>query len=83
MMETGTHSPWVSLLIAALGHPAIVANARKLRAISQSNTKSDREDVRIEERVDAGRVVLPIAWCGRPRCRKRGQMQKKGSRRDC
>ena len=79
VMETGTHSPWVSRLLAALGHPVIVANARKLfvappaygghpcsspsaslraapagatisalprsvRAISQSQTKSDRED---------------------------------------
>ena len=44
VMETGTHSPWVSRLVAALGHPVIVANARKLRAISASQTKSDRED---------------------------------------
>ena len=30
VMETGTHSPWVSRLLTALGHPVIVANARKL-----------------------------------------------------
>ena len=47
VMETGTHSPWVSRLVAALGHPVIVANARKLRAISQSQTKSDREDAQM------------------------------------
>src|SRR5215210_8203092 len=34
VMETGTHSPWVSRLVTSLGHPVIVANARKLRAIS-------------------------------------------------
>lgn len=30
VMETGTHSPWVSRLLESLGHPVIVANARKL-----------------------------------------------------
>ena len=44
VMETGTHSPWVSRLFEARGHRVLVANARKLRAISQSQTKSDEED---------------------------------------
>ena len=47
VMETGTHSPWVSRLVSSLGHAVIVANARKLRAISQSQTKSDREDAQM------------------------------------
>ena len=51
VMETGTHSPWISRLVAALGHPVIVANARKVRAISQSQTKSDREDARMLARL--------------------------------
>jgi transposase len=51
IMETGTHSPWVSRLVAALGHPVIVANARKLRAISQSQTKSDHEDAQMLARL--------------------------------
>ncbi len=51
VMETGTHSPWVSRAVAALGHPVIVANARKLRAISQSQTKSDREDAKMLARL--------------------------------
>jgi len=50
-METGTHSPWVSRLVTALKHPVIVANARKLRAISQSQTKSDREDAQMLARL--------------------------------
>ncbi len=33
VMETGTHSPWVSRLLEALGHIVHVGNARKLRAI--------------------------------------------------
>ena len=31
-MEVGTHSPWVSRLLASLGHEVIVANARQLKA---------------------------------------------------
>ncbi len=47
VMETGTHSPWVSRLVTSLGHPVIVANARKLRAIPQSQTKCDDEDAEL------------------------------------
>lgn len=54
VMETGTHSPWVSRLLESLGHRVHVANARKLRAISTSNTKNDREDARMLARL--GRV---------------------------
>lgn len=50
-METGTHSPWVSRLFEARGHTVYVANARKVRAISQSVTKSDREDARMLARL--------------------------------
>jgi transposase len=46
-METGTHSPWISRLLESLGHRVYVANARKLRAISTSPTKNDREDARM------------------------------------
>jgi transposase len=51
VMETGTHSPWVSRLVQSLGHPVIVANARKLRAISQSQTKCDDEDAEMLARL--------------------------------
>jgi transposase len=51
VMETGTHSPWVSRLLEALGHRVYVANARKLRAISTSTTKSDAEDARMLARL--------------------------------
>jgi transposase len=43
-LECGTHSPWVSRLLAELGHQAIVANARKIRAITASESKNDRND---------------------------------------
>ncbi len=50
-METGTHSPWISRLFEARGHRVYVANARKLRAISQSLTKSDEQDARMLARL--------------------------------
>src|SRR4030095_7477959 len=43
--------PWVSRLFQARGHPVLVANARKLRAISQSQTKSDEEDAEMLARL--------------------------------
>lgn len=39
VMETGTHSPWASRLLQELGHQVIVANARKLRAITEMNPR--------------------------------------------
>lgn len=44
VMEVGTHSPWVSRLLASLGHEVIVANAREVKSISQSRSKSDAAD---------------------------------------
>ena len=46
-LEVGTHSPWVSRLLSGLGHEVIVANARKVRAISQSSRKDDRMDAQM------------------------------------
>lgn len=43
-IECGTHSPWISRLLKQLGHQVIVANARKVRAISQNESKSDKVD---------------------------------------
>jgi len=45
-METGTHSPWISRLLTALGHEVIVAHARNVRLITQSRRKDDRLDAR-------------------------------------
>ena len=43
-LETGTHSPWISRLLSALGHEVIVAHARKVRLIGESRKKDDRLD---------------------------------------
>jgi transposase len=44
VLEVGTHSPWVSRLLRELGHEVVVANARKVRLISESRRKTDRID---------------------------------------
>jgi transposase len=45
-LETGTHSPWVSRLLARLGHEVIVAHAQKVQLITKSSRKDDRHDAR-------------------------------------
>lgn len=50
-VETGTHSNWIADQLRSMGHEVVVANARKLRAIYQS----DRED---------GRFAAPIPLRG-------------------
>ena len=50
-LEVGTHSPWVSRLLQSLGHEVIVANARRVRIISESSRKDDRMDAQILARL--------------------------------
>jgi len=45
-LEVGTHSPWVSRYLADLGHEIIVANARRIRLITDSTRKDDRLDAK-------------------------------------
>jgi transposase len=51
VIEVGTHSPWVSRLLDALGHEVIVANARRLRMIYGNARKSDKVDAQTLARV--------------------------------
>jgi transposase len=44
VLEAGTHSPWASRVLQALGHEVIVANPRKLRVIYTNDNKGDRVD---------------------------------------
>lgn len=44
VIESGTHSIWVSEHLRRAGHEVVVANVRDLQAISQSDRKSDRVD---------------------------------------
>jgi transposase len=58
VMETGTHSPWVSRLVAALGHTPVVANSRKVMLITQNKNKRDRVDARLLTRLGRADVEL-------------------------
>ena len=67
VLETGTHSPWVSRLLAELGHEVIVGNARRLEAITKSTKKTDENDSELLARI--GRVdpelLSPVQHRGR------------------
>lgn len=43
-IEVGTHSPWVSRYLAGLGQEVIVANAHRVKLITESVRKNDRMD---------------------------------------
>jgi transposase len=62
-LECGTHSPWVSRLFKELGHQVIVANARKIPAITASESKNDRNDAEQLARLAAydPRLLSPLA----------------------
>jgi transposase len=61
-LECGTHSPWVSRLLKTLGHQVIVANARKIPAITASQSKNDRNDAELLARFAAHdpRLLSPV-----------------------
>jgi transposase len=50
-MEVGKSSPWISRELASLGHEVIIANARNVHLISQSNRKNDRTDAVLLARI--------------------------------
>ena len=54
VLEVGTHSPWVSRLLARLEYDVIVANPRRVRRIAGMEDKSDRIDAELLARL--GRV---------------------------
>jgi len=66
VIEAGTHSPWVSRELQALGHEVIVANPRQLPLIYRNNRKNDRLDAlnlaRLA-RLDPG-LLAPISHRG-------------------
>ena len=44
VLEAGPRSPWLSRLVAGLGHEVIVANPRQVALIARSHRKTDRLD---------------------------------------
>jgi transposase len=57
-METGTHSPWISRLLAALDYEVVVANAKNVRLIGESRKKDDRMDAQTLARLVRADPVL-------------------------
>jgi len=50
-METGTYSPWLSHFFKAKGFDVLVGNPRRIRAIWQSDHKTDRRDAHLLARI--------------------------------
>src|ERR1700749_2989923 len=65
-LETGTHSAWVDRLLTELGHEVIVANSRKVRAITANESKNDRNDAEILARLAScdPKLLFPIRHRG-------------------
>jgi transposase len=63
VLEVGTHSPWVSRLLEELGHEVLVANARRVRAIAESQKKTDENDAELLARLGRvdPRLLAPLA----------------------
>lgn len=51
VMEVGTHSPWASRHLEELGHEVVVANARRVKLISENHRKSDQVDAELLARL--------------------------------
>jgi transposase len=63
VIETGTHANWVHDLLVSFGHEVVVANARKLRAISANERKCDELDARLLAQLGRSdvRLLHPVA----------------------
>lgn len=66
VMETGTHSPWISDILLEMGFGVIVANARKIHAISLSNNKTDERDAEMLARLGRSDESLLSAVSHKP-----------------
>jgi transposase len=58
VIEVGTHSRWVSELLKELGHRVTIANPRKLKLLTSSNNKTDRNDAELLARMGRADVKL-------------------------
>ncbi len=58
VIEVGTHSRWVNVLLRGLGHRVTVANARRVQLIAQNDKKTDQVDAELLARL--GRVDVKL-----------------------
>lgn len=66
VLETGVHANWLHDELESLGHEVIVANARRVRAISEADHKNDRNDA--ERLARLGRADVRLLSPVDPRC---------------
>ena len=61
-LEVGTHSAWVTRVLASLGHTVIVANARKVALIHRNKRKNNRIDAELLARLARAdeQLLFPI-----------------------
>lgn len=66
VIEAGTHSPWVSRLLARCGHEVIVANPVKVALISKNDRKNDAVDAELLARLGRAdrKLLFPIQHRG-------------------
>jgi transposase len=58
VMEVGTHSPWASRLVAALGLEVVVADPHAVKLIWAAGRKSDRRDAQVLARLGRADIEL-------------------------
>jgi transposase len=58
VIEVGGHSRWVNELLGELGHQVTVANPRRVKLISESDSKTDRTDAELLARLGRADVTL-------------------------
>ena len=77
VLEAGTHSPWVSRHLEAMGFEVIVANPRRVRLIAESDSKSDGFDAEVLARLGRAdpKLLAPIAHCSESVQRDRIRLQ--------
>lgn len=57
-LETGAHSSWIAELLQRLGHEVVVANSRKLPAVTGEDRRNDRTDAKTLAEVAYARPQL-------------------------
>lgn len=73
VLETGTHSAWISALVEKCGHESVVAQSSRVRLITSNHRKSDRVDAELLARLGRmdRRLLSPIRHRGQEAQRHR------------